>query len=58
MSRPALIRQADVKRIAQAAKAAGCVAEVEIDGMVIRLRPDDGKAGASPEPKPRERIKL
>ena len=57
MSRPALIRQSDVARIARAAKDAGVRAEVQIGDVVIRIFPND-KPSETPQDEPRERFIL
>ncbi len=40
MTTPALIKQADLKRMADIALAKGVRVEVEIDGRIIRVAPD------------------
>lgn len=40
MTTPALIKQADLKRMAEIAKTQGVRVEIEIDGKLIRVAPD------------------
>jgi hypothetical protein len=43
MSKPAILRQADIKRLARIAKQDGVVIEVERFGIVIRVSADRGQ---------------
>jgi hypothetical protein len=58
MTAPAAIRQADLKRVVDIAKASGCVIELEKDGMKIRVFPDNPDIHREPEPTTREVIPL
>lgn len=40
MTAPALVKQADLKRMAEIAKQQGVRIEIEIDGKIIRVAPD------------------
>lgn len=40
MTTPALIKQADLKRMAEIAKTQGVRVEIEIDGKIFRVAPD------------------
>jgi hypothetical protein len=40
MTSPALVRSADLKRMASIAKAEGVRVEIEIDGKIVRVAPD------------------
>lgn len=40
MTAPALVKQADLKRMAEIAKQQGVRVEIEIDGKIIRVAPD------------------
>lgn len=40
MTAPALVKSADLKRMAQIAKTSGVRVEIEIDGKIIRVAPD------------------
>lgn len=39
MTRPALLRQADLKRMAAVAKSENVTVEYEIDGVIVRVKP-------------------
>lgn len=40
MTSPALVRSADLKRMASIAKAEGVRVEIEIDGKIVRVSPN------------------
>ena len=40
MTRPALVKAADLKRMAAVAKKTGMRVEIEVDGKIIRVAPD------------------
>ena len=43
MTTPALVKSADLKRMAEIAKATGMRVEIERDGVIVRVAPDIGK---------------
>ncbi|MCK8779119.1 hypothetical protein M0654_03880 [Rhizobium sp. NTR19] len=42
MTKPAFLNYADMKRMATLAKREGVIVEVEIDGKIVRIKPDRG----------------
>lgn len=58
MTTPALVKSADLKRMAAIAKRDGVRVEIEIDGKIIRVAPDIPTIHSPNQPVKKERIRL
>lgn len=58
MTTPALVKSADLKRMAAIAKRDGVRVEIEVDGKIIRVAPDIPTVHNPSQPVKKERIRL
>lgn len=58
MTTPALVKSADLKRMAAIAKRDGVRVEIEVDGKIIRVAPDIPAIHSPAQPVKKERIRL
>lgn len=58
MTAPALVKSADLKRMADIALEKGVRVEVEVDGKIIRVAPDIPAIHSPAQPVKKERIRL
>lgn len=58
MTTPALVKSADLKRMAAIAKKTGMRVEIEVNGKIIRVAPDIPAIPSPAHPVKKERIRL
>lgn len=58
MTTPALVKSADLKRMAAIVAKTGLRVEIEVDGKIIRVAPDIPTVHSPSQPVKKERIRL